>query len=217
LNKFIYYVSFRSMKTDDAQHSVDKEAASDDGAAFSFDPSVPLENANHERFCLEVMNRKPLCRAYQLAFPDASYNSARGNSCRLMAIDGIQARIEHLKEEQQVRLKSSSDDILRGLEMARTFDPADLYSPDGTLIPIKDLPPEVRMCIERVEVDEITIGEGKEKRNIGQSYKIHMISKRAAYEMLGKHHKLFTDRIVHEHKFSLEEILGGPEDDEVQQ
>lgn len=175
----------------------------------AFDPSVPFDNEGHERFCLEVLNRKPLVRAYQLAYPDCSYDSARSAAGRLFADVCIQARLAYLKEEQRNRLKMSADDVLMGLEMAARFDPADLYNPDGTMIPVQDLPPEIRLCIEKIEFEEITVGEGENKRNIGRTGKIHTISKKSAYELLGKTHKLFTDKVIHEHKFSLEDILSG--------
>lgn len=178
--------------------------------------SQPLENEGHERFCLEVLNRKPNVRAYQLAYPDCSYDSARSNACRLIADDCIQARIAYLKEEQRNRLRMSADDVLMGLEMATRFDPAELLRPDGSMIPLHELPPEIRLCIEKVEYDEIYIGQGDKKKTIGRTAKVHTISKAKAYELLGKHHKLFTDRMVVTHKYSLEDILGG-EVEEVEQ
>ena len=180
-------------------------------SVVEFDASIPLGNEGHERFCLEILNRKPNVRAYQLAYPDSDYMSAAASSTRLLKDDKIQARIAYLKEEQRNRLRMSADDIIMGLEMATRFDPADLMNPDGSLIPINQLPPEVRLCIEKVEVEEIMIGEGKNRKNIGRTAKVHVMSKKSAYELLGRHHKLFTDKIIHEHKFTLEDILSGEE------
>lgn len=184
-----------------------KESSPSDVGAF--DPSVPFENEGHERFCLEVLNRKPNVRAYMLAYPDSDYSSACASSTRLLRDDKITSRIAYLKEEQRNRLKMSADDVIMGLEMATRFDPADLLNPDGSLVPIHNLPPEVRLCIEKVEYDEITIGEGVNRKNIGRTAKVHVISKARAYELLGRHHKLFVDKVIHEHKFSLEDILAG--------
>ena len=182
----------------------------------SFDPSVPFENEGHERFCLELLNRKPNVRAYQLAYPDAAYMSAAAASSVLIKDHKIQARIAYLKEEQRNRLKMSADDVIMSLEMASRFDPADLFNPDGSVIPLHMLPPEVRLCIERIEYEDITVGEGKNKRSIGRTGKVHVISKKSALELLGRHHKLFADKVIHEHKFSLEDILSGPAEEESQ-
>lgn len=181
-------------------------------AAFSFDPSIPLENEKHERFCLEVLAGKANLRAYQLAYPEADYMSAAASSTRLLKDVKVAARLAHLRDEQKNRLKMTADEVLFGLTMAARFDPADLCRADGTILPIHDLPPEVRLCIEKIEIDEITVGEGENKKIIGRTAKVHAMSKRAAYEMLGRHHKLFTDKLEVTKRRSLEDILGG--DDE---
>jgi hypothetical protein len=101
----------------------------------------------------------------------------------------------------------SAEEVLAGLSRAARFDPADLYNADGSTVAIPDLPPEVRLCIEKVEFEEIIV-EGKK---IGRTGKIHTISKKSAYEMLAKHHKLLVDRVIHTHKISLEDLLGDDE------
>lgn len=93
-----------------------KQETSKTGVSSAFDPSQPLENEGHERFCLEVLNRKPNVKAYQLAFPESTYDSARSNSSRLIADDNITARIAHLKIEQRERVKMSADDVIAGIE-----------------------------------------------------------------------------------------------------
>ena len=178
---------------------------------FLFDPSLPLENERHERFVLELLAYKSQTQAYLRAFPDSSYDSARANSCRLIADDNVIARLEYLREEQKTRCKMTADEVLFGLTLAARFDPADLYRSDGSMIPIHELPPEVRQCIEKVEFDEIYMGEGKDRKVIGRTGKVQAMSKKAAYELLGKAHKLFTDKIEVTKKRSLEEILGESE------
>lgn len=189
----------------------DRGAVSDMGIApLPFDPSQPLENERHERFCLEVLNGKALVRAYQLAFPDADYAGARASASRLLTDANIASRLAYLREEQRSRLRMSADDIRLRLEMAANFDPADLYRPDGSLIPIHELPPEIRLCIEKVEVDEITVGKGDSCKTIGRTSKIQAVSKKAALELLGRAEKMFVDR--KEVKFTnLEDLLAASE------
>ncbi|BCS54770.1 terminase small subunit [Geobacter sp. SVR] len=169
--------------------------------------ALPLENEGHERFCLEILNRKPNVRAYKLAYPDAAYMSAAAASSVLLKDHKIQERIAYLKEEQRSRLRMSADDVLMGLEMAARLDPADLYKDDGSLINIKDMPYEVRICIEKFESDSILVGEGKNKKNIGRTSKVHFISKKSALELLARHHKLLTDKLEVKVTKSLEDLL----------
>ena len=178
---------------------------------FLFDPSLPLENERHERFVLELLAYKSQTQAYLRAFPDSSYDSARSACCRLFADVRVKERLEYLREEQKTRCKMTADEVLFGLTLAARFDPADLYRSDGSMIPIHELPPEVRQCIEKVEFDEIYMGEGADRKVIGRTGKVQAMSKKAAYELLGKAHKLFTDKYEITKKRSLEEILGESE------
>ena len=176
---------------------------------FLFDPSLPLENERHERFVLELLAYKSQTQAYLRAYPNSSYDSARNSASDLIANHCVKERLEYLREEQKTRCKMTADEVLFGLTLAARFDPADLYRSDGSMIPIHELPPEVRQCIEKVEFEEIYMGEGADRKVIGRTGKVQAMSKKAAYELLGKAHKLFTDKVIHEHKFSLEDILAG--------
>jgi phage terminase small subunit len=174
---------------------------------FLFDPSLPLENERHERFCLELLAGKSQTQAYLRSFPDSGYDSARAHCCRLVADGSIEKRLAFLREEQKTRLKMSADEVLQGLTMAARFDIADLYDSTGAMIPVHELPPEVRLCLERIEYDEIFTGEGKNRKVIGRTAKVHAMSKHKALELLAKHHKLLTDKFEVTVKRSLEEIL----------
>jgi len=157
----------------------------------------PLENEQHERFVQELLMHRPQVRAYLKAYPDSSYEAARANSCRLIADNGVKERFAFLKTEQRSRLRMDSDEIHIRLVMAAIVDPADLFDSKGNLLPIQDLPPEVRACIESVET---TKGGGK---------KVTFISKGNALQMLGRHQKMFTDKVEHTVKVTLEELVGG--------
>lgn len=194
------------MNDRDAADKKGKEAASQE-AAFSFDPSLPLENEGHERFCQEIVNRRSQTRAYQLAYPDCKLMSAAASATRLLRDDKVRARIEYLKQEFRDRFRMTQDEIILGLEMTALFDPDLLYKPDGTMIPIGELPAEVRLCIERVEFEEITIGEGENKKNIGRTGKVHVMSKKSAYELLTKIHGMQREKKEVTHRLSLEDLL----------
>ncbi|OHD24862.1 MAG: hypothetical protein A2Y38_16120 [Spirochaetes bacterium GWB1_59_5] len=191
-----------------AKGTISEEVSPSD---VEFDASVPLENDRHEMFCHEFSVTRNRVRSYLNQYPSSSYNAACSSANDLLRDPKIQARADYLLLERMSRVKMSADEVIAGLSQAARFDPAELMNPDGSLIPINQLPPEVRLCIEKIEVDEIMIGEGANRKNIGRTAKIHVMSKLKAYEMLGRNHKLFTDKIIHEHKFSLEEILSGEE------
>jgi hypothetical protein len=191
-------------KTDKANKGIKNEQEGGSTGPLSlFDPSLPMEIEGQERFLLEVLNRKSNVRAYQLAYPDSNYNSAAASSTRLLRDDKVQARLEFLKKEQRDRLRMSADDVVMRIEMAASFDPGDLFNADGSIIPIHQLPAEVRLCLEKVEYDEIVI----DGRKIGRTAKVTAISKKSSLEMLARHYKLLTDKIDITLRRSLEDIL----------
>jgi hypothetical protein len=188
------------------------EAVSNE-VAFSFDPSLPLENEGHERFCLEIVNRRANLRAYMLAYPEAAYMSAAASATRLLKEDKVRLRIAYLKEQFRERFRMSQEEIILGIEMAAQFDPDLLYGPEGDMLPIGDLPAEVRLCIEKVEFEEITVGEGKDKKKIGRTGKVHVMSKKSAYELLTKIHGMQRETKEVKHTFNLADLLSASEED----
>lgn len=172
--------------------------------------ALPLENERWEMFIQELLMLKPQVRAYQRAFPDTqSYQGAASSSTALLKNPEIINRLAYLKEEKSKRLKMSADDIHERLVMAASFDPAELYDDKGQIIPLHLLPPEVRLCIEAVEYDEIFIGVGEARKSIGRTGKIKAFSKGKALELLGRHQKMFTDNLKLSGKLTLEELVAG--------
>ncbi|MBK7017562.1 MAG: hypothetical protein IPH39_18880 [Sulfuritalea sp.] len=66
----------------------------------------------------------------------------------------------------------------RDRELARIglFDPGELFAEDGSLLPIKNMPPEVRAAIASIEVEEID-ADGKV---IGRVKKVKLWDKNSA-------------------------------------
>lgn len=69
------------------------------------------------------------------------------------------------KRQKQVLDKAADkaqltvDEVLLDLAEAMRFDPAMLYDDTGNLLPVKQMPPEVRRHLEGVETDVIKLGE----------------------------------------------------------
>lgn len=186
------------MKRASEKKSIGKtKGAASQEAAFSFDPSHSLENERHEMFCVEFSVTRNRVRSYLNQYPDSSYFAAAASANALLKDPKIAARADHLTKERMEQVKMSSDEVLVRLSDAARLDPSDLFRPDGSMIPVHEMPPEVRLCIEKIEYDEITIGEGDNKKTIGRTAKVQVMSKKAALELLGKHHKLFADRVEH--------------------
>jgi hypothetical protein len=76
---------------------------------------MPTTNLAHERFITAIKEGKDRIRAYQAAYPGASYNAARANVCRLLRNPYIQQMLsEHdVSLDEMVNKARLSATILR--------------------------------------------------------------------------------------------------------
>lgn len=193
-----------------------KKAKTQGGRSKSESPSVvpgsePLENEKHEKFCQELLMLKPQLRAYQKAYPDACYAAAAAASTRLLKDVKIQTRLTYMREERKLRYSMTAADIHQRMVMAVSVDPADLVDSEGNSLPMQDLPPEVRLCIEGLEIDDIEVGQGQDKVHIGTTKKIKFMSKSKMIELLGRQAGIFNDKLHVTGSLTLEQLVCGEE------
>lgn len=196
-----------------------KKQKTQGGRSKSESPSVvmgaePLENERHEVFCQEILMMKPQVRSYQKAFPESTYEAASANSSRLIGDDRIKARLTYMREERKLRYSMTAADIHQRMVMAVSVDPADLVDSKGNSLPMQDLPPEVRLCIEGLEIDDIEVGQGQEKVHIGTTKKIKFMSKSKMIELLGRQAGIFNDKLHVTGNLTLEQLVCGEEEPE---
>ena len=169
----------------------------------------PLENERHELFCIEAASRNNATRSYMQVYPDASYRSARAASIRLLGDEGVSKRVAFLKTQAAENLKFDKSRVLLEISKLAFSDIRDLFRPDGSLIPPHELDADIAAAVVSMEYEELTAGEGESKRVIGRRIKLKLADKTRNLELLGKHLKLFVDKVEVVHKYSLEDILSG--------
>lgn len=89
----------------------------------------------------------------------------------------------------------TADQVLESVVEMAKFDPADFYNADGTLKLIHDIPRAARMAMAGLEVLEEFDGAGQERTQVGWVKKVKWTDRLRALEMLGKHHKVFTEKV----------------------
>jgi phage terminase small subunit len=73
-----------------------------------------------EKFCQEYVRCLLGYAAYQKAYPDAKYDSARANAAKLLADTSIKARVQELQKEQAERYSISAGFLVeKSLEIYR--------------------------------------------------------------------------------------------------
>lgn len=164
-----------------------------------------------EAFCREYLIDLNATQAYQRVFK-CKPTASEANACRLMANDGVMARIDELKQERSKRTEITADVILAELLKLATVDLGKAFDSSGTILPINEMPEEVRKAISSIEVNELFDGQGSDKTVIGFMKKIRFWDKPKSLELLGKHLKLFTEKHEHTVKLALEDLVAGSND-----
>lgn len=122
-------------------------------------------------------------------------------ACRLLHNAAVADRISALQVDRSRRTGITSDVILGELlRLART-DVSQAFDADGNMLPINQMPEDVRRSISSIEVNEEhhrsalgTDGES-DRRKITNVKKLRFWDKKGALELLGKHLRLFVDKI----------------------
>lgn len=147
-------------------------------------------------FVLEYLADKER-NAYKAAIK-AGYKgrSAYTQASRLLDNPKVKAVIAERTAKDVAKLELSAEWVLAELHKMAAFDVRKLYRPDGSLVPISELDDETAASIAGLEVIEQTSGRGK-KRTVVLLKKVKLADKGQNLERLGRHFKLFVDRVEH--------------------
>lgn len=148
-----------------------------------------------ERFCREYVCDAGLnaTRAYLSAFPHVTYNTAKNESCVLLAKPYINARIDELTQDRYKRLEITPERILSELAKLAFYDPRKFFDEDGRLKPLGELHPDQAAVIAGIEtLHKVT---GDEKDGLCITTKIKLPDKKASLETLGRNLKMWTDKV----------------------
>lgn len=167
-----------------------------------------LSNKRHELFCQEYLKDLNGKQAYERVYGvKKNVKTSEANSSRLLGNDKVQQRIDELKMERVERVQVKADDVLLELLRIASLDPGKLFDNEGKALEIHELDENTRRTISSFEFDV-----SKEKNKEGEAEYIRFIKrikfwdKNKALESLGRHLRLFTDKLE----------LGGDKDNPIQ-
>lgn len=109
----------------------------------------------------------------------------------------VQAAIQEAIAERERRTEITQDRVLRELGRIGFSDIRQLFTIDGTLLAPHDWPDDIAAAVSSVEVDELFEGRGEVRVSIGYTRKVKLWEKNSALEKIGKHLKMFTDKLEH--------------------
>jgi phage terminase small subunit len=160
----------------------------------------PALSPKQERFCLEYL--KDLNGTQAAIRTGYSARTANEQAARLLAKASVSARVQQLLAKRNEKLELKADDILRELLRIAQVDIAKIYDADGLLLPIHEMPEDVRRAIAGVEVTEV----GDDDRLV-RTKRIRFWDKTKALELLAKVLKLLTENVNVSGSLNLEQLL----------
>ncbi len=147
-------------------------------------------NAKHARFVAEFLVDLNATQAARRA--GYSSKTAKAQGSRLLTNAAIAAAIAEGQKARAERTEVKADDILRELMRLAFGDIGPVFDEEGQLRPLHELAPEVRRTISSIE--HTAMGSEEQPRFVS---KVKFWDKTKALELLGKHLKLFTDKVEH--------------------
>lgn len=129
-----------------------------------------------------------------------SEKTAAEQASRLLKNVKVSEVIAHKQGKRLEKLKLSADYVLGNIKEV------------GEYCMQKKWPKMVRRGREMVQVEEVVINPETGDEELAEVYEFDSMGALKAQELLGKHLKLFTDKVEHEHKFTLEKLIAGSDD-----
>lgn len=126
-----------------------------------------------------------------------SAKTARQQGARLLSNAAIADSVARGKRASFERVEVKADDVLRELLRIGLVDLRQAFTAEGALKPIHEMPEDVARALAGVEVEELFEGKGEERAQTGRLRKVKFWDKPRALELLGKHLKLFVDKVEH--------------------
>lgn len=152
-------------------------------------------NQKQERFAQEyVVDHNATQAAIRAGY---SADTAVVQASRLLRNVHVLAIVEKLQAAQRERTGVTADTILFELLRIARSDLGQAFDENGNLLPIKEIPEDVRRAISGVETFEEFDGHGADRVKIGETRKLKFWDKTRALELLGKHLGLYVERVDH--------------------
>lgn len=116
--------------------------------------------------------------------------------------------IDEALARRSARVEVYQDDVLRELMRVLTTDIGKAFDANGVLLPVQQIPEDVRRAIASIETDELFDGKGPERTQVGVTRKIKFWSKDNALALAMRHLGLLRDKVEHSlDKTTLEQLV----------
>lgn len=158
-----------------------------------------LEKSNltlkQKAFCLEYL--KDLNATQAAIRAGYSEKTARQQGAQNLSNLNMQRHIQKLNTQRTKETKVDANFVLSELEKIANSDVKEMFDENDCMLPLSKIPKYLRKAISSFEVVELYAGRGADRQKIGELKKVKLWSKDKALENLGKHLRLFADKVEH--------------------
>jgi phage terminase small subunit len=185
-----------------------KGTASGEVAPFAV-PAPPAEkpekelSMEHERFCFLYVRNGNATKSYMAVYPGSGYNAAGVSASQLLKNPRIQERVGILRAERLEALRISEEDIKADLARLKNYNVSDFYEGDR-LKNLNEIDSDLTYAIEGIEFETTTTEAGETVK----VSKIKLANKLRPLELLGKTHKMFTDKVELTGSVDVTKVMG---------
>lgn len=124
-----------------------------------------------------------------------SEKTARQQGSRLLTDVDILSQIEKKNSETNAKLDVTVERVKQELARLAYCDVRKFFNSDGSAKAITELDEDSARAVAGFEMAELFTGSGEERATAGYIKKFKLTDKTKALEQLGRHLKMFTDRI----------------------
>jgi phage terminase small subunit len=140
-------------------------------------------------------------------------SSADVTGARLLKNSKVAKALAFRHARRVDKLEITAERVLGELAKLAFFDPGKLFDESGHLLPIAEMDDVTRVAVAGLDVE---LREGGSSAGVGLGVsrvsKVKLADKGQNLERLGRYLKLFTDRVEHDGKLTLEQLVCGAND-----
>jgi phage terminase small subunit len=171
------------------------------------------------RFAEEYIVDLNASAAYKRAGYKAQGNAAEANASRLLRNAKVASVISELKRERSERTQITADRVLEELAklgFSNMLDYIEIGTNGDAYVDLSRMTRDQAAAVQEVAVEDFMDGRGEDAREVRRT-KFKLADKKSALELLGKHLKLFTEKVEHAGAgggpIQIVEVSGGGDDE----
>lgn len=147
--------------------------------------------AKQRRFALEYLVDLNATQAAIRA--GYSVKTARAIASENLTKPAIRALVDEALKRREQRTEVTAARVLQEMARIALADMGQAFDASGNLLPIHEMPEDVRRALSGFEAEELFEGSGAERTRMGNVRKVKFWDKPRVLEMLGKHLRMFED------------------------